>query len=50
MRLLHLSFMVVGTSYGGYLAQGVVYRKGAQIDGMFINIPEQKVIKENLYF
>ena len=31
--------VVVGTSYGGYLARGVVYRKGPQMDGMFINVP-----------
>lgn len=55
-------FVVVGTSYGGYLARGVVYRKGAQIDGMFINVPvveadeakaelpQQKVIKEDAEF
>ncbi|HXV99310.1 MAG TPA: alpha/beta hydrolase, partial [Anaerolineae bacterium] len=55
-------FVVAGTSYGGYLARGVVYRKGAQIDGMFLNVPvveadetkaelpQQKVIKEDAEF
>lgn len=55
-------FVVVGTSYGGYLARGVVYRNGAQIDGMFINVPvveiyetkaelpPQQVIKEDAEF
>jgi pimeloyl-ACP methyl ester carboxylesterase len=55
-------FVVAGTSYGGYLARGVVYRKGAQIEGMFINVPvvepvetkrelpQQKVIKEDAEF
>ena len=55
-------FVIVGTSYGGYLARGVVYRKGAQIDGMFINVPvieadeskaelpQPKVVKEDAEF
>lgn len=55
-------FVIAGTSYGGYLARGVVYRKGAQIDGMFLNVPvvetdetkvelpQQKVIKEDAEF
>ena len=55
-------FVVVGTSYGGYLARGVVYRNGTQIDGMFINVPvieadeskaelpQQQVIKEDAVF
>lgn len=55
-------FVVVGTSYGGYLARGVVCRKGAQIDGVFINVPvveadetkaelpPPKVIKEDAEF
>lgn len=32
-------FTVVGTSYGGHIAQGVVYRRGAFMDGLFINVP-----------
>jgi pimeloyl-ACP methyl ester carboxylesterase len=55
-------FVVAGASYGGYLARGVVYRKGAQIDGMFLNVPvvetdetkvelpQHEVIKEDAEF
>jgi pimeloyl-ACP methyl ester carboxylesterase len=32
-------FIVGGTSYGGYIARGVVYRCGDRIDGMMINVP-----------
>jgi pimeloyl-ACP methyl ester carboxylesterase len=32
-------FVVAGTSYGGYLARGLVYRRGAQMDGLMINVP-----------
>ncbi len=32
-------FVVAGTSYGGYLARGVVYQRGHQMDGMMINVP-----------
>lgn len=32
-------FAVAGTSYGGYLARGLVYRRAAQLDGLMINVP-----------
>ncbi len=32
-------FVVAGTSYGGYLARGLVYQRGAQIDGLLLNVP-----------
>ena len=32
-------FVVGGTSYGGYLARGLVYRLGAQMDGLLLNVP-----------
>lgn len=32
-------FALVGSSYGGYLARGVVYRKSALIDGMLLMVP-----------
>ena len=32
-------FTITGTSYGGYLARGVVYRRNAQIDGVLLNVP-----------
>jgi pimeloyl-ACP methyl ester carboxylesterase len=43
-------FTVAGTSYGGYLARGVINRKGKHIDGMFINVPsvETNEIKKDL--
>jgi pimeloyl-ACP methyl ester carboxylesterase len=31
--------LIAGTSYGGYLARGVVYQRGQQVDGMMINVP-----------
>lgn len=31
--------VVAGASYGGYLARGLVHRRGAQIDGLFLNVP-----------
>jgi pimeloyl-ACP methyl ester carboxylesterase len=31
-------FIVAGTSYGGYLARGLIYQRGDQIDGMMINV------------
>lgn len=31
--------VVAGTSYGGYLARGLVYRRGATIDGLLLNVP-----------
>ena len=32
-------FVVAGTSYGGYLARGILYRRAAQLDGMLLLIP-----------
>jgi pimeloyl-ACP methyl ester carboxylesterase len=55
-------FTVVGASYGGHLAQGAVYRRGAFMDGLFIyvpafytdraksQLPEHKVLKEEPEF
>jgi pimeloyl-ACP methyl ester carboxylesterase len=32
-------FVVVGVSYGGFLARGVVYRRAAWIDGLLLTVP-----------
>lgn len=32
-------FVVAGTSYGGYLARGLVYKRSDQIDGVFLHVP-----------
>jgi pimeloyl-ACP methyl ester carboxylesterase len=32
-------FVVGGTSYGAYLARGLVYYRSAQIDGLMLNVP-----------
>lgn len=32
-------FVVVGTSYGGYLARGLVHNRGSQMDGLLLNVP-----------
>ena len=32
-------FVVAGTSYGGYLARGLVHHRGDQIDGLLLNVP-----------
>ena len=32
-------FVVAGTSYGGYMARGVVHHRSSQIDGLMINVP-----------
>jgi len=32
-------FVVAGTSYGAYLARGLVHYRGAQIDGLLLNVP-----------
>ena len=32
-------FVVTGTSYGAYIARGLVYRRGPQIDGLLLNVP-----------
>ena len=39
-------FVVAGTSYGGYLARGVVFNKGRQMDGMMINVPVAETDKD----
>lgn len=33
-------FAVAGYSYGGYLARGIVYRRGAQMDGVMLGAPD----------
>lgn len=55
-------FAAAGTSYGGYLIRGLVYRRGAQMDGaLFIvpgieqdrskkNLPQHRVIREDAAF
>lgn len=35
-------FSLIGTSYGGYLARGVAYRRSAQMDGMALLVPSIK--------
>jgi pimeloyl-ACP methyl ester carboxylesterase len=35
-------FVVVGVSYGGFLARGVVYRRAAWLDGMLLQVPMVK--------
>jgi pimeloyl-ACP methyl ester carboxylesterase len=54
--------VVAGTSYGGYLARGLVYRRAAQLDGLMINVPvimadaakrnvpQHRVIREDIDF
>lgn len=32
-------FVVAGSSYGGYLARGVVYRRSEQMDGLLLSVP-----------
>ncbi|HHY55558.1 MAG TPA: alpha/beta hydrolase [Chloroflexi bacterium] len=36
-------FVVGGTSYGGYLARGLIYRLGDQIDGLLLIVPVVEV-------
>ncbi len=55
-------FTVAGTSYGTYLARGMVHQSGARLDGLMVNVPvvetdyakmklpEHKVIRENTEF
>lgn len=33
------TYVIAGASYGGYLAQGVVYRRARQIDGLLLSVP-----------
>jgi pimeloyl-ACP methyl ester carboxylesterase len=32
-------FLVAGESYGGYLARGLIYRRGAEVDGVLLSVP-----------
>jgi len=32
-------FVVAGTSYGTYLARGLIYKRGSDIDGLLLNVP-----------
>lgn len=32
-------FVVIGTSYGGYVARGLAYRRGQDMDGLLLNTP-----------
>lgn len=32
-------FGVAGTSYGAYLARGLIYQRGSDIDGLLLNVP-----------
>jgi pimeloyl-ACP methyl ester carboxylesterase len=43
-------YVVAGTSYGGYLARGLVHEQGARIDGVFLMVPaiETDQSKQNL--
>jgi pimeloyl-ACP methyl ester carboxylesterase len=43
-------FAVVGVSAGGYLARGVVHRRGAQMEGLMLSVPtmERDPAKRNL--
>jgi pimeloyl-ACP methyl ester carboxylesterase len=36
--------VIAGTSYGGYLARGVVYRRAAQLDGLLLVVPVIKAV------
>jgi pimeloyl-ACP methyl ester carboxylesterase len=40
-------FVVAGTSYGGYLARGLVYYRAAMMDGIFLMIPVIKADQAN---
>lgn len=35
-------FVAAGTSYGGYIARGLVYHRGERMDGLFLNVPSIK--------
>lgn len=41
-------FLVAGLSYGGYLARGLVYRRGAEIDGVLLSVPSTGYPAEDL--
>jgi pimeloyl-ACP methyl ester carboxylesterase len=32
-------FVVAGSSYGAYLARGLIYQRGSDIDGLLLNVP-----------
>lgn len=42
-------FVVGGTSYGGYLARGLVHHRGAQIDGLMLNVPSVETDETKKY-
>jgi pimeloyl-ACP methyl ester carboxylesterase len=60
--LPHQDFLVVGESYGGYLARGLVFKKGESIDGLLLicplivpnqderSLPARKIIVEDRRF
>jgi len=35
-------FVVAGTSFGAYLARGLIYRRGDWIDGVLLNVPSNR--------
>lgn len=43
-------FVVAGTSYGTYLARGLMHHRGAQLDGLLLNVPviETDATKQHL--
>jgi len=41
-------FVVAGTSYGGYIGRGLVYRRGDQMDGLMLNVPAMSPDKAKL--
>ena len=41
-------FVVAGTSYGAYIARGLVYRRGAEMDGLLLNVPLMRYTKPTL--
>jgi len=43
-------FVLAGTSFGGYIARGLVYHRGSKIDGLFLNSPAvvQEVSKRSV--
>ena len=38
-------FVVAGTSYGGYLARGVVYRRSTLMDGLLLSVPAIRALE-----
>lgn len=41
-------FVVAGTSYGAYLARGLIYQRGSDIDGLLLNVPPFTANKQPL--